>query len=309
MNEERDDDELHRRRNFQPPERNSIAAAALVLGVLALCGGITAIPGLICGILGMSRAGSRGGTGHGMALAGVILSVIGLLTAAPLLIALLLPAVQKVREASMRMQTTNNLKQIGRAQELHESVTNSFAGPDYYRGPAGGKPASPSDRLGWRVAILPYLEQDSLHNSFDLAAPWNSPVNLPLSDTMIKPYVDASEPVDPAVKAQSPAMTRYRVFYGGGAAFDLDRPTDIRSIPDGTSNTICVVEGGYKVTWSRFDEYPFSMNGPLPLLGKPNGTAFQAALFDGSVRTIRTSIDPKVLKSGIHASDGLPLGE
>ena len=306
MIDERDDedspDELRRREVPIPPQRNGIATAALVLGVLAFCGGLTALPGLICGVIGMGRATARGEAGRGMALAGTILSGVGFLTTIPLLIALLLPAVQKVREASARMQSSNNLKQIGIAIHYHNDVNDRLPSPDYYVGPSGGEPSSQSDRLSWRVAMLPYLEQDRLHRQFRLAEPWTSSANRPLSQYVVKALIHPSDgPTEP--------MTRYRIFYGGGAAFELGRPLHLSSIADGSSNTIAVVEGGDRVTWTQFDEYPFGMDGPLPKLGVPKTSVFQAAMFDGSVRAIRTSIDPMVLKSGIHASDGLPLGE
>ena len=63
------------------------------------------------------------------------------------------------------------------------------------------------------------------------------------------------------------------------------------------------------MTWSQFNDYPFSMDGPLPTLGLPNAAVFQAGMFDGSVRTIKKSIDPMVLKRGIHAADGSPLND
>ena len=72
---------------------------------------------------------------------------------------------------------------------------------------------------------------------------------------------------------------------------------------------LVVVEGGDLVTWTQFDEYPFDMAGPLPTLGLPGATVFQAAMFDGSVRTIKKTVDPNVLKRGIHAADGLPLAD
>ncbi len=306
MNDEREDEdypeEPRRRRDSRPPERNGMATAALVLGVLALCGGITSIPGLICGILGMSRAGPRDGTGKGMAIAGIVLSVFGMLTGIPIMIGLLLPAVQKVREASGRMASSNNLKQIGIAQSEYESANGKIPVPYYYDGGTpGGEPQRLSDRLSWRVALLPYLEQQSLFNVFRPAEAWNSPANRPHANQAVMTYTDPEAKSDPT--------TRYRIFYGGGAAYSLDRPLSISRIPDGASNTISVIEGGEKVTWSQFDEYPFSMDGPLPKLGRPGASVIQAAMFDGSVRPIKTSIDPKVLKSGIHASDGLPLGE
>jgi len=281
-----------------------MATASLVLGVLSLCGGIASIPGLICGIVGLSRANQRGGSGSGMAIAGMVLSGIGLLTAFPLLIALLLPAVQKVREAAARKTSSNNLKQLSLAQMNYESANGQYSTAFHYQGQAGGEPSKPTDRLSWRVAMLPFIEQQNVYNRFRLDEPWNSPNNQPLSTYSIKTFIHpADAPPEPT--------TRYRVFYGGGAGYDLQRRGTSQAIPDGASNTIAIVEGGDRVTWSQFNEYPFSKAGPLPALGLPNSDVFQAAMFDGSIRTFRKSIDPNLLKSAIHAADGVgaPLGE
>ena len=284
--------------------KNGVATAALVLGVLSLCGGLTAIPGLVCGVIGMSRASSRGGVGFGMAIAGTVLSVVGMLMTIPLMIGLLLPAVQKVREAAARQASNNNLKQISLAQHNYESANDSFPKPYHYQGPAGGEPEKPVDRLSWRVAMLPYLEQENLYKQFRLGEPWNGANNLPLSNQTVKALTH------PADTPPSPD-SRYRIFYGGGAAYDLNRPCSVITISDGLSNTIAVVEGGERVTWTQFNDYPFRKDGPLPMLGLPDAKVFQAALFDGSVRSFRKTIDPNVLKSAIHASDGvgLPVGE
>jgi prepilin-type N-terminal cleavage/methylation domain-containing protein/prepilin-type processing-associated H-X9-DG protein len=90
-----------------------------------------------------------------------------------ILIGLLLPAVQKVREAAARMQCQNNLKQIGVALHTFHDVRNVF--------PAGGRcgenaaqlPQYPTwnlnwgdDRGSWMVYILPYIEQDNLFRLF-----------------------------------------------------------------------------------------------------------------------------------------------
>jgi prepilin-type N-terminal cleavage/methylation domain-containing protein/prepilin-type processing-associated H-X9-DG protein len=76
------------------------------------------------------------------------------------LIGLLLPAVQKVREAAQRMQCQNKLKQIGIA--MHSSHDAN-----------GRLPAALSTvtGLGWQVYILPYLEQKNLYDQFDLTTP------------------------------------------------------------------------------------------------------------------------------------------
>ncbi len=281
---------------------NGMATVALVLGVLALCGGITAIPGLICGIIAMGRSSSRNGAGFGMALAGTILSGIGIFTGIPLMIALLLPAVQKVREAATRQQSSNNLKQLSLGQMNHESLNGEFTKPYHYRGPVGEEPEKLSDRLSWRVALLPHIEHENTYGRFKHHEAWNSPNNRPLADVSIKTLIHPGD-------APPSTNTRYRIFYGGGAGFDLNRKRDSRGITDGHSNTIAIVEGGDPVTWTQFNEYPFSMDGPLPSLGLPKADVFQAAMFDGSIRTIKKTIDPNVLKRGIHASDGSPLAD
>ena len=85
------------------------------------------------------------------------------------LIGLLLPAVQKVREAAARMSCSNNLKQLALAAHNHHDTQGflphggehwSFA-PDYLA--VGSPGAGSSQRAGWGFQILPYIEQDNLY--------------------------------------------------------------------------------------------------------------------------------------------------
>jgi prepilin-type N-terminal cleavage/methylation domain-containing protein/prepilin-type processing-associated H-X9-DG protein len=86
-----------------------------------------------------------------------------------ILIGLLVPAVQKVREAASRISCANNLKQFGLAFHDHHDQLGRFpsggttwADPPTYTAP--GQPAGqPNQRAGWGFQILPFIEQDNIY--------------------------------------------------------------------------------------------------------------------------------------------------
>ena len=79
------------------------------------------------------------------------------------LIGLLLPAVQKVREASARIQCANNLKQIGLAAHHFHDAQQTLP-PAWI----GDNSLDPDGWATWGVLLLPYLEQDNLYKLWDL---------------------------------------------------------------------------------------------------------------------------------------------
>jgi prepilin-type N-terminal cleavage/methylation domain-containing protein/prepilin-type processing-associated H-X9-DG protein len=83
-----------------------------------------------------------------------------------ILIGLLLPAVQKVREAANRMSCTNNLKQLGLAVHNYESATR-YLPPAYRAQQIGGAPQY-YDLWGTIALLTPYLEQTAVYNAIDL---------------------------------------------------------------------------------------------------------------------------------------------
>jgi prepilin-type N-terminal cleavage/methylation domain-containing protein/prepilin-type processing-associated H-X9-DG protein len=96
------------------------------------------------------------------------------------LIGLLLPAVQKVRDAAARTQCSNNLKQIGLAIFNYESANHVL--PTSTR--PGGFTLAP--RISWTIGVLPFIEQNNLSNNYDISSNWDSINNLPITSQQIK---------------------------------------------------------------------------------------------------------------------------
>src|SRR6187549_285004 len=103
-----------------------------------------------------------------------------------ILIGLLLPAVQKIREAANRMKCTNNLKQIGLGIHNYESAYGVFP-------TAGGQSQSidiPYQTAGWAYQILPYLEQESLYQIGQQSGAfgWNAAIGKAMVEMPVKMF-------------------------------------------------------------------------------------------------------------------------
>ena len=113
------------------------------------------------------------------------------------LIGLLLPAVQKVREAAARSQCTNNLKQIGIGLHMHHDTLGAFP-PGYVDG--NTNPDSTPDNdvgpgWGWAAFLLPYIEQGNLYNQINFSKGVTVGSNATVSQTVLKIYQCPSDPL------------------------------------------------------------------------------------------------------------------
>jgi prepilin-type N-terminal cleavage/methylation domain-containing protein len=184
-----------------------------------------------------------------------------------ILIGLLLPAVQKVREAAARTQCTNNLKQLGVAVHDYASTYNSQL-------PAltssTGAPRYGNYQGGILVTLLPFLEQQNLYN--DAAASpgdtWDAGNGLggTVRQTPVKTYVCPSDFTVSSGWAQNQVGSwmassygaNYMVFGQMRAGGNADAPRfNVGNIPDGTSNTVAFAEeyattndGSYGTLWA-----------------------------------------------------------
>ena len=217
-------------------------------------------------------------------------------------IGMLLPAVSKVREAAARSTDSNNLKQIGLAFHTY-AATNQDKLPDAAWSMKHDKNRRPLPHLSWRVAILPYIEQEGLYRQFNLDEPWDSEHNIKLIPQMPRTYMSPLAPTEAG-------KTYYKVFTGPGTIYEKNKLAkySIGNIPDGTSNTILVAEGGDPVIWTKPDDFEFDPKKPLPNIWLPGEPGTNVCMGDGSVRFINRSLSEQTLKNAIQADDGNVLG-
>ncbi|MEM7783753.1 MAG: DUF1559 domain-containing protein [Planctomycetota bacterium] len=213
-------------------------------------------------------------------------------TTLPILVGMLLPAVQQTRAAARRTSSMNNSRQMLLAMLNFESANGSFPAQASYD--ANGKPL-----LSWRVHILPFIEQQALYEEFHLDEPWDSPHNRKLISRMPMAYQS------PSVASMGDGKTVYLGLSGDGMAFGKDA-RNLRDFTDGTSNSIVMVEvdPSASVIWTKPEDFTPNSRDPRRGLGSVNPGGFIATFADGSVRFISNSIDPEVLKGMMTISGG-----
>lgn len=196
----------------------------------------------------------------------VVIAIIGIL------IGMLLPAVQQVREAARRIQCANNIRQIGLGIANYESAFEVFP-PGWSTDNVNvGTPG-----WGWSALILPQMEAQNLQNQIDFRIPISDPFHTATIENSLPVYLCPSDPASPVVDLNTPVVeadededeltfptpqstlgpllvgrSNYSGVFGsievtegptaGNGAFFANSETSHRDFQDGTSNTIVVGE-------------------------------------------------------------------
>jgi len=147
-----------------------------------------------------------------------------------ILAALLLPAVQSARTAARRMQSSNNLKQIGLALLNYESAYRSLP-PAYTVDEQGNRLHS------WRTLILPFLEEVALFQQIDFSKPWDSPENSQFHAMCPAVY---RSPFETAATAAD--RTSYVAIVGPDCGWEGTEPLTLSDFSNGLSNVILAAE-------------------------------------------------------------------
>jgi prepilin-type N-terminal cleavage/methylation domain-containing protein len=280
----------------------------------------------------------KGGRGFTLIELLVVIAIIAVL------IGLLLPAVQKVRDAAARTQSSNNLKQLSLA--LHNcNDTNGklppsfgyFPGFNDGTGNGGNNSVSPAHHGSMHYFLLPYVEQQNLYNSAG-GDSWYISSPAGVVKTFVSPSdVAASTGFSPG---QSRAACTYPsnmfVFSGLGsvasANYDWNQTSSIsvtNGFPDGTSNTIVFGEEysvcqGYTTIWmesnwqgrqtATFNFYALPQIAPNPancnpgqLQGHSTG-GILVGMGDGSVKNVGQGVTQSTWQNAIFPNDGGILG-
>jgi len=185
-----------------------------------------------------------------------LVELLGVIAISGGLVALLLPAVQGAREAARRTQCFNQLRQLGLAALSYESANQAFS-----PGVVAAKNGALRDGLhSGFIYLLPFLEEQALHDRYDFSTDWKSAGNLIVGAVPIATLLcpsNQSQVLDNGGIAGAP--TDYAMCKGDQAylcttstsrgLFDVNSAVTMGRVVDGLSKTIAFGEAVSDPTW------------------------------------------------------------
>lgn len=192
------------------------------------------------------------------------------------------------KAAAIRIQTANNLKQIGLACHAYERKRANLP-------PGGTFDAAGRGMHGWLTFLLPHLERQDLYSRIDFARPWNDPANATAFGAPVPGFYAHHQP---STNDQGYGLAYYALNVHLART---GRPLNQRRFTDGAANTISagevverVPEWGQPANWR--DPALGINQSPAGFGGVTKGIA-TFLMADGSVRTISAAVDPAVLRA------------
>jgi prepilin-type N-terminal cleavage/methylation domain-containing protein/prepilin-type processing-associated H-X9-DG protein len=231
-----------------------------------------------------------------------------------ILIGLLLPAVQKVREAANRVKCTNNLKQLGLAAHNYNDTNGNL--PGNIRPVATG-----TVRIRWTTFLLPFYEQDNIYKTYSQAVNWSDPANRTAVAIILKVTQCPSSPNPQRLDDNPDTYSSWNPFVASGdysgiyfsnsaenlpgilSKTDAVRLTDVT---DGLSNTIYLTESAGKPNLYRGGRLVQSA-GPGPN-ARVNGGGWCRPASDIAYPVGLASDGVSAGTQGINATNGFLLG-
>ncbi len=200
--------------------------------------------------------------------------------------------IPKAAQASDRVRSENNLKQLALAAQNYEGAYARFPANATYD--KKGKAL-----LSWRVHLLPYLGEAKLYKEFHLDEPWDGEHNKKLIARM--PTVFRS-PTNPKLTADG--KTTYLAPVGDATMFPAGRGVSIAEVTDGTSNTILFVDAAddSAVVWTKPEDLTYDPNAPAKGLGFRYPGAL-VVFVDGSTHLIPKTVEKATLQ-GLFTRNG-----
>lgn len=181
-----------------------------------------------------------------------------------ILIGLLLPAVQKVREAASRIKCANNIKQLALAVHNYESAQGLY--PPSMLAPVGSAFATNNGSWSVHGRILSYIEQGNAGLKVNLELAWDTQLASGVPQTRVPAFVCPTE-INDVVRTKSGAPFVYPHTYGfnfgtwmvwnpvngagGDGVFSPNARLNAPQIPDGLSNTLMIAEVKAFTPYSR----------------------------------------------------------